>query len=78
MLTNKKISLCAAGLWLLACGCHLLYPQQIVQISRLLPVSAASAQYALESDGAVSYTIEGLRLLVRHLSDPELNAMFPT
>lgn len=78
MLTKKKIGFCAAGLWLLACGCHLLYPQQIVQVSRLLPVSAASAQYALESDGAVSYTIEDLRLLVRHLSDPDLNAMFPT
>ena len=78
MLTNKKIAFYAAGLWLLACGCHLLYPQQIVQVSRLLPMSAASAQYALESDGAVSYSTEGLRLLVRHLSDPELNAMFPT
>ena len=77
MRTNTKIGFCAAGLWLVAGGCHWLYPQQIVEVSRLLPVSAASAQYALESDGAVSYTIEGLRLLVRHLSDPELNAMFP-
>ena len=75
---SKKIGPCAAGLWLLVCGCHLLYPQQIVQVSRLLPVSATSAQYALESDGTVSYTLEGLRLLARHLSDRELNAMFPT
>ena len=77
MPTNKKIGPGAAGLWLLTCGCHLLYPQQIVEVSRLLPVPASSAQYALESDGTVSYTLEGLRLLVRHLSDPELNALFP-
>ena len=78
MLANKKISPGAAGLWLLVCGCHLLYPQQIVEVSRLRPVPASSAQYALESDGTVSYTLEGLRLLVRHLSDPQLNALFPT
>ena len=77
MLTNKKIGFWATGLWLLACGCHLLYPQPIVLVSRLLPVSAAAPQYALEGDGTVSYTFEGLRLLVRHLSDPALNALFP-
>ena len=77
MLTKKQIGFCVAGLWLIVCGCHFLYPQQVVQVSRLLPVPAASAQYALEDDGTVSYTLEGLRILVRHLSDPELNAMFP-
>lgn len=77
MSTAKKIRRCAIGAWLLACGCHLLYPQQIVRVSQLLPTPVASTQYTIENDGAVSYHLEGLRLVVRHLSDADLNALFP-
>jgi hypothetical protein len=60
-----------------AAGCGLLFPRQVENVSRLVPVTGGAAGYSTREDGTVVYAIEGLRLEARYVSDQELNERFP-
>ncbi len=73
----------AAGL-LLAVGCSnvqplhdFIFPPRFERASLLHPQAGHGQRYAKSADGAISYEIEGLRIEVEYMSDPELNKLFP-
>jgi TonB family protein len=69
-----------AGL-LLAVGCssvnNFIFPPRFERISLLHPQAGHGERYTESADGAISYELEGLRIEVEHMSDPELNKLFP-
>ena len=62
---------------LLLVGCTLLYPPRYERVSLLVPSVALGPDYALGEDGTVAYTMEGLRVEVRYMTDHALNARWP-
>ena len=59
-------------------GC-IIFPPKIHYNSYLVPAggSQQDASYTAETDGSVSYALEGLRIRVQFMSDAELNALLP-
>jgi len=55
----------------------LIFPVKYDRVSMLDPVQERNEGYSLGEDGALSYEIEGLRIDVKYMPDPELNALFP-
>ncbi|MEE2657861.1 MAG: hypothetical protein VX733_05100 [Candidatus Latescibacterota bacterium] len=71
-------SLCIPLLFVLG-ACSHFQPQTILYENDLIPISyqAEEDRYAVDEDGAVTYTLEGLRMRVESMGDAELNAIFP-
>ena len=62
---------------LLLAGCTLLYPPRYERVSLLVPRADLGPDYALGEDGTIAYTMEGLRVEVRYMTDRALNARWP-
>ena len=62
---------------LLLVGCTLLYPPRYERVSLLMPSPDMGPDYTLGEDGTVAYTMEGLRVEVRYMTDRALNARWP-
>ena len=62
---------------LLLVGCTLLYPPRYERVSLLVPRADLGTDYALGEDGTVAYTMEGLRVEVRYMTDRALNVRWP-
>ena len=54
-----------------------IYPERYDRVVSLLPGEQAEQGITVGEGGLVSYEIEGLRIAVEHMTDHELNAMFP-
>ena len=67
-----------AGLAQLALAC-IIFPPKIHYNSYLVPADSKEVDAAYEngSDGSISYTIEGLRINVKFMTDAELNELLP-
>jgi TonB family protein len=57
-------------------GCFL-FPVKTLYISSLTAEQGQKESYTIGPDGTISYEIEGLRVSVKHMTDQELNNMFP-
>jgi len=75
-LDRRPFAALAAASFLLA-GCALLFPAKYEYSTRLVPRTSAGGEYALEGDGVLSWKGEGLRVDVQHMTDQELNRLFP-
>ncbi len=64
--------------WLLLSGCFLT-PPAILYNSHLVPqaVQASADSYIVEGDGAVTYSLSGLRIRVEYMTEEALNGEFP-
>ena len=62
---------------LLLVGCTLLYPPRYERVSLLVPHSDSGPGYTLGEDGTIAYTMEGLRVEVRYMTDRALNNLWP-
>lgn len=79
---RRRGVLAVAGLVLVtAAACSvirpLIFPVKYDRVSMLEPVQEWNEGYNLGEDGALSYEVEGLRIDVKYMPDPELNARFP-
>ena len=74
-----RISLAGHALWsvLLLAGCTILYPPRYERVSLLVPSPDMGPDYDLGEDGTVAYTMEGLRVEVRYMTDRALNTLWP-
>lgn len=62
--------------WIIQCAT--LAPPNIKVESTLTPiVNEDDEKYTLEEDGAVAYNLEGLKVVVKPMTDEKLNKMFP-
>lgn len=58
--------------------CAMLAPPKIKLESALTPIIKESdTKYELEEDGAIAYDLEGLKIVVKPMTDEKLNKMFP-
>lgn len=58
--------------------CATLAPPKIKLESTLTPVvSETDTKYALEEDDAIAYNLEGIKIVVKPMTDEKLNKMFP-
>jgi len=79
---RRRCVLTAVGMVLLAAGAcsvirPLIYPVKYDRVSKLNPTQELGEGYCLSEDGSLSYEIEGLRIDVKCMPDPDLNALFP-
>ncbi len=84
LVTSRLFRSGTCYLWMISitailAGCALIYPKQYEYITRLTPVSdvGTNGRYAIRDDGTVSYSLEGVRIDVRYMTDQELNQRFP-
>lgn len=80
--TGRFVGLTAVGLAaMMAVACSiirpLVFPATYERVVVLMPVEEGEERFHLSEDGTMSYVLEGLRIDVKHMSDPELNALFP-
>lgn len=72
------VSLLVIGLIAIIIQCATLAPPKIKLESTLTPVvNASETKYAPEEDGAIAYNLEGLKIVVKPMTDEKLNKMFP-
>lgn len=74
--TTHPLAACAVALaafW----GCALLQVAPLERASVLLPLAAARPGYQVDDGGTVTYRTDALEVVVRPMSDDELNQLFP-
>ena len=58
-------------------SCSVIYPPIYQRTSSLVPLGGQGGSYTLAEGGTVSFGLEGLRIDVEHMTDRELNDLFP-
>lgn len=72
----SSLALMLSFIWMIQCAT--LAPPKVKLESTLEPIVNEGAQkYVLEDDGAVAYNLEGLKIVVKPMTDEKLNKMFP-